>query len=193
MRTGSQASARSTVAGRAATAAGTGCLALALAACSGPAKGPARPSPSPATPEQVKPTDADGLARYRVQNYLDAMRVKDVPKGRAQLCANGQAEFDTSATDDGGDFADHFTVEASTVSAVEADPVGRKVTVSVTLKARASGASAPVSVAFTVSGAVPDWCIASEELLSRPALPGATVPTPATTVPTPGVPSAPPS
>jgi hypothetical protein len=178
VRTGSQASSRPILARLAGVALGAGCLAL--AACGGSADGSTRPSQTPASPEQVKPTDADGLAQLRVQNYLDAMRAKDVAKGRAQLCSSGQAEFDGSATDDGGDFADHFTVEASAINSVEVDPGGRKVTASVTLKARSSGASAPVSVAFTVSDAVPDWCIVSEELLSRPPVP---VPsTPATPV-----------
>jgi hypothetical protein len=191
VRTGSQASsravaprrARSNVAGRPGAAVGAAFLVLALAACGGSASGSTRRSKVSSSPEQVKPTDADGLAQLRVETYLDAMRAKDVAKGRAQLCASGQAEFDTSATDDGGDFADHFTVEASAINSVEVDPGGRRVTASVTLKARSSGASAPVSVAFTVSDTASDWCILSEELLSRPPVPAPPTPTAPATSP----------
>jgi hypothetical protein len=112
------------------------------------------------TPDATPSEDAGAKSRDRVQNYLDAMRAKDVTKGRAQLCPEMYEIFDKSATGANGDFADHFTVRVVAITDVRPSGGNHQVRANVTVTA--SGQSLPVNLLFTVTRAAGDWCIAGE-------------------------------
>jgi predicted small lipoprotein YifL len=116
-------------------------------------------------PPAEKVDESPQRARERVQGYLDAMKAKDVPTGRAQLCAPLHAAFDKVATSANGDFADHFTVEAATITDIRAAGDGQQVSTSITVTAK--GQRIPLKLLFTVTRAgdgTDAWCIAGEEV-----------------------------
>jgi hypothetical protein len=122
-------------------------------------------STAPAAASSVSPgVDADAAARVPVDNYLSAMKAKDVGKGREQLCASLQAGFDKAATGPNGDFADHFVVNQAQVDKVEQAGNDRKVTATITAAPKSGGSSQTISVRFTVQSVSSSWCISNEAL-----------------------------
>jgi hypothetical protein len=119
-----------------------------------------------AASSSAPPSDeaADAAAQGTVQNYLDAMKAKDVAKGRAQMCPAGQADFDKAATTPNGDFADTFTVNAVKVDKVERSGDDRKVTATLTATTKSTKQKKSVSVKFTLQSSGGSWCISGEEL-----------------------------
>ncbi|MFI6231811.1 hypothetical protein ACIBCR_31395 [Micromonospora echinospora] len=104
--------------------------------------------------------EAATRSRERVQAYLDAMVAKDVAAGRSQFCATAHAAFDAAATSPNGDFAEHFTVPAATVTDVRPGARGQEVSASVTVSV--GGQSTTRALLFTVTRTGADWCIADE-------------------------------
>jgi hypothetical protein len=148
-----------------------------LSACGLIGEDPPKAQPASEAPDAV----AEGAApsRERVQQYLDAMRTKDVQKGRAQLCPLLHPTFDQAATGPNGDFARHFRVSAARIVDVRARGGKHEVVASVTV---AAGQRRMVrSLAFTVALGDSGWCIDGEEPVAAPApLPsGSVLPSPA--------------
>ncbi len=147
---------------------------LALAGCSGSspdktstpqaAVSSAVATTGAASPSAPSDEAADAAAQGTVQNYLDAMKAKDVAKGRAQMCPAGQADFDKAATTPNGDFADTFTVNTVKVDKVERSGDDRKVTATLTATTKSTKQKKSVSVKFTLQSAGSAWCISGEEL-----------------------------
>jgi hypothetical protein len=125
---------------------------------------------------------AEGAApsRERVQQYLDAMRAKDVRKGRTQLCPVLHAGFDQSATGPNGDFARHFTVRAATIVDVRRNGGKHEVVASVTVSA--DGRRMVRALKFSVARGEAGWCIDGEVPVALPR------PRPSRTVPASPVP-----
>jgi hypothetical protein len=111
---------------------------------------------------------AEGAApsRQRVQDYLDAMRAKDVSQGRLQLCPGLRRAFDQSATGPNGDFAKHFTVPAARI--LEARAKGGKHEVLASVTVAVNGRNAVRSLRFTVAKGEAGWCIDSELPVANP-------------------------
>jgi hypothetical protein len=118
-------------------------------------------APAPGTSEAPDPV-AEGAApsRQRVQDYLDAMRAKDVAQGRSQLCPGLHRAFDQAATGPNGDFARHFTVPAARILEVRARGGKQEVLASVTVAV--GRRTAARSLRFTVAKGEAGWCIDSE-------------------------------
>ncbi|MEU7977484.1 hypothetical protein AB0B63_03005 [Micromonospora sp. NPDC049081] len=123
-------------------------------------------------PTRVPAQEAATKARERVQAYLDAMAAKDPAAGRNQLCATMQAGFDAAATGPNGDFADHFTVPATTITDIRTGAKGQEVSTTVTVSVGSKKTTRPLLFTVTRDGA--DWCIAGEE-------PGGHTPAPSVT------------
>ena len=134
-----------------------------LAVVAALAAGGCRRDPGP-PPPAPSPTDDTAAVRKPVEEYLVAMRAKDVNKGREQLCEGMRATFDQNATGPDGDFASHFTVPRASVVTVAGAGDSREVTASVTVQAQ--GQATAISVLFTVSPFDGGWCIAAEKLTS---------------------------
>ncbi|WBB79988.1 hypothetical protein O7606_00840 [Micromonospora sp. WMMD882] len=111
-------------------------------------------------PDRAPAEEAATKARERVQAYLDALVAKDVAAGRSQFCATAHQAFDAASTSPNGDFADHFTVPAATVTDVRPGPAGQEVSASVTVTAGSQDLTRELLFTVTRSGA--DWCIADE-------------------------------
>jgi hypothetical protein len=105
--------------------------------------------------------DADTQARTTVQNYLDAMKTKDVAKGKAQMCPALRDTFDQVATGPNGDFAKHFVLKSAKVDKVEKAGENRKVTASLSLQAN-SGETKDATVVYTAQTSGGGWCISNE-------------------------------
>ncbi|MFY1637375.1 hypothetical protein ACN27F_29585 [Solwaraspora sp. WMMB335] len=133
-------------------------LGLAAAGCT------AGPAPAPiSAPSATVPPAGSVESHELVQNYLDAMRAKDVDQGRAQLCAATQEIFDASATGPNGDFAESFSVSRAEVTGSRRVAVGHEVTATVAITSGAG--STAVDLVFTVTPAdfdAGDWCIHDE-------------------------------
>lgn len=129
--------------------------------------------PTAAGDVEVSDPVAEGAApaRERVQHYLDAMRAKDVDKGRRQLCPVLHAGFDQSATGANGDFGRHFTVPAATI--VSARPRGGKHEVVTSVTVSTGGRGLQRSVLFTVARDKAGWCIDGEVPVAPPRAPSA--------------------
>ncbi|WP_416905530.1 hypothetical protein [Micromonospora echinospora] len=121
-------------------------------------------------PDRAPAEEAATRSRERVQAYLDAMVAKDVAAGRSQFCATAHAAFDAAATSPNGDFAEHFTVPAATVTDVRSGARGQEVSASVTVSV--GGQSTTRALVFTVTRTGADWCIA-DEVPGDPTAPGA--------------------
>lgn len=119
---------------------------------------PASGASAPATP------DADVSARAVIDSYLNAMKAKDVRKGREQMCAAVQVGFDERATSPNGDFADHFVLTEANIDRVESAGTDRKVTAKVTVAPKSGGSSNTASVLFTVTAEDSRWCISNATL-----------------------------
>jgi hypothetical protein len=128
-----------------------------------------------AGPNSTPTEHAAAKSRERVQNYLDAMKLKDVAQGRLQLCAVMQDAFDTAATGPNGDFAKHFTVPQAVITDVRTSGDRQEVGASITVDA--NGKSVPVDIVFTVARTDGGWCIAGEAPAAD-ALPGGAVASP---------------
>jgi hypothetical protein len=122
------------------------------------------PSRAPAPPDAI----AEGAApsRERVQQYLDAMRTKDVRKARTQLCPVLHPGFDQAATGPNGDFARHFTVPTARIVDVRAR--GGKQEVTATLTVSTGGRRVVRSLKFTVARSDSGWCIDGESPVAAP-------------------------
>jgi hypothetical protein len=112
--------------------------------------------------------DSDQVASRPVQNYLDAMKTKDVAKGKEQMCPALQAGFLSNATKASGDFADTFTVSGASITRVQPGDIDRKVATSLTLKAKATAKTKPAALEFTVHKMNGGWCISMEALGPTP-------------------------
>jgi len=134
---------------------------------------PAKPPRASEAPDAV--ADGAGPSRERVQQYLDAMRTKDVRKGRAQLCSVLYPTFDQAATGPNGDFARHFTVTAARIVDVRARGGKQEVVASLTVTAGERRMAR--SLAFTVALGDSGWCIDGEVPVAAPsARPSGSVP-----------------
>jgi hypothetical protein len=107
-----------------------------------------------------------GPSRERVQQYLEAMRAKDVRKGRTQLCPVLHPGFDQAATGPNGDFARHFTVPAATIVDVRTRGGKHEVVASITVSA--NGRRVVRSLRFTVARGDTGWCIDGEVPVTAP-------------------------
>lgn len=123
-------------------------------------------------PDRAPAEEAATKSRERVQAYLDAMVAKDPAAGRSQLCAPMHAAFDAASTGPNGDFADHFTVPAATITDIRPGPNGQEVSTSITVSA--GGRQLTRELLFTVTRSGADWCISGE-------VPGGNSPAPAVT------------
>lgn len=133
-------------------------LAVLLGGCTTGAAGSAQPSATTAT---AAPTDGRAEAEEPVHGYLDAMRAKDVERGRAQLCPATREIFDTSATGPGGDFAEEFTVTQARIVDSRPAAVGYQVTATVTVAV--ADTISEVGLLFTVTPTSEgSWCIHDE-------------------------------
>jgi len=117
-------------------------------------------------PTSAAPPAGTEESRSLVQNYLDAMRVKDVDQGRVPLCSAMVDMFDTSATGPAGDFADHFTVPAAEIIEIRPVDGGHEVDTAVTVVAGSERER--VDLVFTVVADGDGWCIADESLAESP-------------------------
>ncbi|HEX2771361.1 MAG TPA: hypothetical protein VHN18_02885 [Micromonosporaceae bacterium] len=124
---------------------------------------PAAPRAS-AAPDAV--AEGAGPSRERVQQYLDAMRAKDVRKGRTQLCPVLHPVFDQAATGPNGDFARHFTVPVATIVDVRARGGKQEVVASVTVST--GGRRMVRALKFTVARGDTGWCIDGEVPATAP-------------------------
>jgi hypothetical protein len=125
---------------------------------------PAKAPRASEAPDAV--AEGAGPSRERVQQYLEAMRTKDVRKGRAQLCPVLYPTFDQAATGPNGDFARHFRVTAARIVDVRARGGKQEVVVSLTV---AAGERRMVrSLAFTVALGDSGWCIDGEVPVAAP-------------------------
>jgi hypothetical protein len=125
---------------------------------------PARVPQVSEAPDAV--AEGAGPSRERVRQYLDAMRTKDVRKGRSQLCPELHRIFDQGATGPNGDFARHFTVPSAKVLDVRAKGGKQEVQASVTVKA--GERSLVRSLRFTVAKGDAGWCIDGEVPVAAP-------------------------
>jgi hypothetical protein len=108
----------------------------------------------------VRTDDGVQKSRERVQAYLDAMKAKNLDAGRSQLCTPMHDAFDQGATGPNGDFADHFTVSAATITDVRANGNSQEVSTSITVAP--APRTGPTSILFTVVPNAGEWCIAKE-------------------------------
>lgn len=130
-------------------------------------------SPEPNPPAAGTPdAGADGAAQSRqlVQGYLDAMRAKDVAKGRLQLCSLLHPTFDQVATGPNGDFARHFTVRSATI--VEVQPRAGKQEVLTAVTVAIGRRRISRALRFTVAKDGEAWCIDGEVPVAAPATAG---------------------
>ncbi|HEX7746565.1 MAG TPA: hypothetical protein VF462_15045 [Micromonosporaceae bacterium] len=125
-------------------------------------------SEPPSVESQAPDAVAEGAtpSRQRVQDYLYAMRAKDVTRGRSQLCPGLHPTFDQAATGPNGDFARHFTVPAAQILDVRANGGKQEVLASVTVAA--GGGTLVRSLRFTVAKGAAGWCIDSEVPVANP-------------------------
>jgi hypothetical protein len=139
-----------------------------IAGCAGGSSNSSNPSGGGSASASTSSADSDQVASKPVQNYLDAMKTKDVAKAKDQLCPALQAGFESNATKASGDFANTFTVTNATVTTVQPGSIDRTVTAAVTAKPKATNKPVPLSVEFTVHKADGGWCISKEALAPTP-------------------------
>nr|MDT0662129.1 hypothetical protein [Micromonospora sp. DSM 115978] len=142
---------------------------LALAGCG--LFGGSGPGPSGSVPVD----DGADESRQLVQNYLDAMRAKDVATGRGQLCAAMHEAFDQGATGPNGDFAEHFDVADAEIVDIRPQDGGQAVSTAITVEA--SGEQIPARIMFVVSRTDAGWCIADERVGGNTPAPTGSAPT----------------
>lgn len=150
----------------------TAVLALAATGCGGE---DSSASGSPSSAPAKNTTPPDDRAKQTVQLYLDAMKTKDVAKGKQQFCPAMHQKFDETATSEDGDFNQDFTLEQGSITKVEpASNEERKVSTSLVVKSKKAGTN-PVKaeIVYSVHELGDIWCIFNEEIVGTPVPAGA--------------------
>ena len=144
-------------------------LALAMSACGSdePSSASGDPSSAPSSKAAKAPEDR---ARETVQVYLDAMKSKDVAKGKQQFCPALHEKFDKTATSEDGDFSQDFALEQSSITKVEAaGNDGHTVSTSLVVHSKKEGANAvKADINYSVHQLGDLWCIYNEEIVGTP-------------------------
>jgi hypothetical protein len=127
-------------------------------------------SSAAATPSASSAGSDEDEARGVVQKYLEAMKAKDLAKGKEQMCPALHDQFDKVASGDEGDFSPKLILKEQSITKVEPKgDDGHRVTTTMVLQAKASGTN-PVKadIAFDVHKLGDLWCIYNEEIVGKP-------------------------
>ncbi|WP_144127626.1 hypothetical protein [Catellatospora sichuanensis] len=102
----------------------------------------------------------DTEVRMAVENYLDAVKHRDVAQGRLLICADVREKFDAVATTDAGAFSARFTLVAYSIADTRFK--GTDVQVRAAQEISVAGQAEPekTTIVYTMTRTADGWCIA---------------------------------